>query len=274
LYPNSDSRTAYNYIEKFLSKKIHNISDVWFCTGKHCEILFKNGIKSYLDNRCNAELLGFKGNKARTIDAILNIQRSNKVFEICGDIQLPNNPYYFIDIETIPKILLDNIKSPNQSCNDIIYLIGYGFIQNNEFKWNYFISNKLIKSESKRIVKQLMNIIPDNATLFHWGHFDMTTINKYTDRQLNWVNLYNIFVNTPIVIKGCVNYKLKNIVNALYNHKLISLKYSEIDSGIDSSIYAVDYFKDFNTTQLSILLKYNKIDCEVLYNLVKLIEKK
>jgi hypothetical protein len=88
----------------------------------------------------------------------------------------------------------------------------------------------------------------------------------------NWYDLYTVFKDEPIVIKGCFDFKLKSIIKGLNDNELIDFKYdSDVTNGMDAQIIAWNYYnnnekygQDFNN-----VLYYNKLDCLALYFIYK-----
>jgi hypothetical protein len=158
LYPNMCNKNSlFQSEKKELAKHLNDITQVWNCTTKHRDILLQHNITSILDERCTPELLGFKGNRKIIINSILNIQRQNThaiLPEKCVDVPYPSSNEFFVDFETIPDILTDELDSPICRRKSYIFLIGVGFI-NNRKEWEYrqFTMKKLTLSEELRVLK-------------------------------------------------------------------------------------------------------------------------
>lgn len=281
LAPNYSNSSDYQTVKKVLVKKNNDITKIWFCNEQHRKILDKNNIDSFLDPRCTAELLGFTGKRKTIIDAILNIQRSPYNISIPDTIQLEklnvkSNKMFFIDFETIPNVLSDKLNTPERVSTDLIYLIGCGYLDNNNFCWKYYLSPKLSETETRKIIKQFINNLPNNAVLYHWGFYEQQQMKKYEkltkNKHLEWVDLCKLFTDTPVTIKGCFDFNLKHIISALNKHNLIQLKYTNISSGDESGVIALENYKNKKDNWTS-LLNYNKLDCEALYELIKLVKK-
>ena len=81
-----------------------------------------------------------------------------------------------------------------------------------------------------------------------------------------------VFINTPITIKGCVNYKLKNITKCLSNLKLIKQNYDDsiCGNGADSMIICWQHYGfygenvEYELDLMKLIVDYNEIDCRVL----------
>ena len=88
-----------------------------------------------------------------------------------------------------------------------------------------------------------------------------------------WTDLYNLFQQEPIVLKGCFKFGLKPIAKAMKEHGMIKTSIvSNCDSGMSAMINAA---KCYNTsthpatceTMLDIV-KYNEFDCKVLWEIL------
>ena len=83
-----------------------------------------------------------------------------------------------------------------------------------------------------------------------------------------------VFIDEPIVIKGAMKYKLKEIGNAMFNHGLIKTKWFDdgISNGFEAMIEACNYYKNRSKKDDNLMreiIKYNEVDCKVLYEIVE-----
>ena len=88
--------------------------------------------------------------------------------------------------------------------------------------------------------------------------------------NLNWYDLLEVFKyrNSPIVIKGCRSFKLKEVTNKLNEHKLINIKWPDLEDGLLSSFMAKDIYENNDNKNKNDLIiditEYNFVDCKSL----------
>jgi hypothetical protein len=171
----------------------------------------------------------------------------------------------------IKKRNKENIKNgiSELNCNDINYVLCYDehdLIN----KFTDYIYSKNINNMNNEIFKNVVRLI-------HWSNFEKrvfeSKINKYylnNKFKLNWYDLLEVFKfkDSPIIIKGCRSFKLKEITNKLNEHKLINIKWPDLEDGLLSSFMAKDIYehndnKNKNNFIIDIT-EYNYIDCKSL----------
>ena len=119
--------------------------------------------------------------------------------------------------------------------------------------------------------------------IYHWSHAEVTFINKAFNRynvannlakNLKWFDLLKFFKDYNIAIKGVFGYGLKNVANGLYKHNLIKTQWeSECVDGLEAMLIAlhVNSLGIYETLEdypdMKEVIKYNEIDCKVLYDI-------
>lgn len=129
------------------------------------------------------------------------------------------------------------------------------------------------------------SVYKKDARLIHWSNFEervfSSKIEKYSLNKkrftLNWYDLCNVFkyTNSPILIKKCWNFKLKDITNKMCEYNFINLKWPDLEDGLLSSFMAKDIYENndkHNKNNFIIdITEYNYIDCKTMYNILNFI---
>ena len=135
---------------------------------------------------------------------------------------------------------------------------------------NFFIKQKkLLDPEDKYPIR-----------LFHWSHAEQTIMEKIFQRHprllklwdeyFAWVDMCDIFVKTPIVVRGAVTFKLKDIAKAMFSLNLITTTWtSDINSGFAAMQSAAEYYRNKNSNVMNDIEEYNMVDCKVMWDIVK-----
>jgi hypothetical protein len=160
-------------------------------------------------------------------------------------------------------------NEPELSCDESNYVLCYDEHDLITKFCDYIYSKNVIK-EDKLFYKK-------NIRLIHWSNFEKrvftSKINKYclnNKFQFNWYDLLEVFKysQSPIIIKGCRNFKLKEITNKLNEHKFIDIKWPDLEDGLLSSFMAKDIYEcddKKNKNNLIIdITEYNYVDCKSL----------
>lgn len=300
MYPNASNKNdaPWTRIKKDICDSIGEITQIWYVGEKNRNIAHEKGIVSWRDENCTSEILEISGEKRpKIIDSILEVNRSN---EIILPKKIKNKNYnwnkqspvdFYIDFETINKcfcsteIDIENSKSES----DIIFMIGVGYVENDKWIYKSFIS-KDIESESEcNIINEFTEFINKKSLeldpiseyiprLFHWTNAEITNFNhaklrhskwKLWEYNIQWVDMYEIFISEPITIKGVLNFKLKEISKAMFKHKFINICWDDkIKDGLNAMISAIDYYNGKNKKVMTDIQNYNEVDCKVIYEIV------
>ena len=296
-------------VKKEIVKKTRDVTAIWNITNTHRDSVFNKGIRRWDQDDCTSETLGLKsdGKKSYIINKILEINKQTK-YKILPE-KIQDNRFnwqkkfktdFYIDFETVSTTLgnQDNMDIHNNiNENQIIFMIGVGYIEEDEFKYKVFTMNELNMAEEYRILCEFKDFIDEkaiqlnkkdkyNTRLFHWSHAEQTMLENAFERHINllkkwenhieWIDLCDIFISEPIVVKGALCFKLKEIGNALYSHGLITTYWpqNEVSDGISAMTEGIKYYQKENKTEedynkLKSIIKYNKIDVKVLYEIVE-----
>ena len=165
-----------------------------------------------------------------------------------------------------------------------------GFIHKEEF-YEYTIAN-FTKIDEERNIQQfseyLWKISNKEINIYHWGHAEYNYFRYIHETYPNIVfppykliNVLDYFRMEPIIVQGVFKFGLKSIGKALYKNKLIQTTWDENDNGLDSMLQFKDICKSHNKKiplkrylEIKSIINYNRIDCQVLYEIVELLRNK
>lgn len=310
LYPNMccDSGKWQQQKEQ-IARDIGEISSIWYCGVKNRNIGIDNGITSWKDPKCTSTSIGINGSRAPIIDKILDINRQNK--DKIRPKKIQTNTFdwkeecneMFVDFETLSDIFSSFSDLPTQKQTDMIFMIGVWYKPNETSTWVYkrFTCNKATYEEEYRIMDEFVTFSKDqgNPKLWYWfaekrfwkrsenRQFDYASntdneerTNRIPDHwgKHNWVDMYELFKNEPIVIKDCFKFNLKSIAHAMYKHGLIKTTMeSQCTSGMTAMVNAWKCYNDFtNPSDCSVMqdiARYNKFDVSVMEDILTYLRK-
>jgi len=302
LYPNMCIDSGqWNIKKQHIAQSLHEITMVWNCGIKHRNNALAHGITKWSDPRCNSNVLGFSGKKAKIIDNILTINRSNDKLFIPEKItnnyknwtKVSTNDLY-IDFETFSDLCKTFDTMPRQPSFNIIYMIGVGYIQDNKWTYKSFVCKNPTEDEEYRIMNEFVEFIDNfiNPKLYYW-HAENQIWESSTNKQFNrvdeyekygivtnwkfenWIDMCKVFKEEPIAIKGCFNYGLKHIAKSMKHHGMINTYLeSETKNGMMAMVKAWNCYNlknPINSPIMKDIIKYNEFDCKVIYDIVKYI---
>jgi len=314
LFPNmkNDRDGALGKVKRQLAEEIHEITSVTYCGVDKRKHAFNQGIYGWNDEKCTSKNLGFNETKiSKSIDAILNINRQDEVFVKPKKIEYSglkwrnretNEMEFFLDYETMNsnfgKIVID--KTIEYENFELIFMIGVGFTnKKNEWEYKSFIAEEKTKSSEKIMLDSFWSYInnikkeyeKDNAIFIHWSQAEQIAYNKTKLRHLglpekNFIDLYQVFKNEPIVVKGALNYSLKSITKAMYKNNLITTIWDSLSpcaNGLNAMLLAYQCYEkkrkdsigeedDNSITKgdtMKEIEKYNEIDCKSMWDILK-----
>lgn len=295
LYPNMKVNN-YNNIKEKINNEIGEITNIWYCGIKNRDNCHNKDIYSWKDNNCNSDTLGFKsGKKAKIINNIININRNDKeniyldeLYNYDWDNFSDNKKEFYLDFETMDK----NMSNLTGGSNQFIFMIGIGWEENNKWMFKCFYLQELNESEERRILNEFFNFIKkkeeefnQESLLLHWTKAEPRFLEKscskynlnYKIKDINFFDLYDLFVDNYITIKGCFNYSLKNVSRAMHQNNMINTlwdKNNPCSNGLNAVFYANEYYNNnYNKDIINNIVNYNEIDCKVMYEILKYLRK-
>lgn len=278
LYPNLGSK-YYTQKKKELAGVIGDLSQIYKVKNTKKIESFKKGIYNIFDYRLSGETLGFKNKDKSLIDKIIKINRQSEMkidlsslkendVEDCNEI--------FVDFEKFTDIF-DNFEDiSNHQSFDMIFLIGVYYRDGYVWKYLPFIINEVSKEEEKRVITEFYEFYQSRncPKAWYWFAEDKFWNGSLRRHSLNfevkWEDLRKLFIDKNIVIRGCYDYKLKNVIEAMNKGGLIKTKnYSDCEDGVGAMLKAWEYYKNcnhnrtcklYNNISIKEVLKYNQFD--------------
>jgi hypothetical protein len=316
LFPNMKNEKDGNYrsIKLELADKLKEITSLWYCSIKNRNLIHSNNIFSWNDIKCTSKTLGFSDSSiGNTIDKILSINRQHKDLILPKKVEYnrsiwikkpKNTMIFYLDFETLNSMTENVIEDNkiNYNNNQYIFMIGIGY-QNKNKQWiykNFIINNKTYQNEKIMFnkfftyIKQILNEYKMNkAQFYHWSKAEPNSYNNFKNKHFitklecinfSFYDLSDVFINEPIVIKGVLNFSLKNIAKTMNKYKFIKSNWhinSICNNGLSAMILANSLYENKKNSNINInkepimqdIIKYNEIDCRVLYEIHQYLKK-
>ena len=295
IYPNMCIDSGiYNAQKQNLAKDIGEISSLWYCGKKERDNALGHGVTSWRDYKCTAEILGVKGKRGEIINRILEMNRQSEISpQVIWPSKIHNNLFnwktidfkgeVFVDFETINDAFISNYNFCGDS--DFVFMIGIGWKDYTNNSWNihHIISKDLSYEEESRCLSEFYKFISERNFPKIWYYCVEESIIKRKFKKYNipicnmvFSDLYKIFIETPIIIQGCLNFKLKEIGDAMFKHNMISLQNnSNTTNGLNAMINAARLYSEnnINSPIMNDIKKYNEFDCRLLEEIITYLRK-
>jgi hypothetical protein len=276
LYPNMCVESyEWNDEKKRIAQELGELTLLWNVGVKERNRAHDLGVKSWRSEECSSHILGIKKERGRVIDCIIN---TNHGTQVITPKRVQSNLYdwrseteeAFIDFEY------------TSSC---IFMIGVFRQRENTGTYTPFTCRTISLEEEARVLSEFFENIRHVKRCWYW-HADQTALRSAMRRHptlsipnVEFCDLYKLFVAEPICIKGCFKFSLKNIVECASAHGLIETKLtSECKSGFIATLKASELYEqgcDVSTDPVfRDIQEYNRFDVIVLHDLLSLLRKK
>ena len=298
LYPNMKNNTSdinLSNIKKEFAEQIKEITLLPYCGLKERKIAHSLNIYKFDDPVLDAKSLLPNTEYNKNINNILIVNRNESKTNILPEkFMVDRDNWYLEDSKTL-ELFID-YETLKKETDDYIFLIGIVYKNNEDIIYKDFLLKSLDrKSELELIVsfeKYLIDIMTKlNKTkikFYHWSSHEVNC-NKIFEKNHNTIfcnnlnekypftfyDLRKLFETNHAAIKGSYNYKLKSISKALYNLKLIDTTWenSSCSNGLDAMVLALELYNTNNLKDkiMDEIIHYNKIDCMVMFDILKLL---
>ena len=299
LYPNMNVDSYWEDEKKKLAEEIKEITLVWNLSyDERCEFIKKN-IYCWDDPKLLKQL---KETKKKDIqermihmnqqDEVLIYPRKNISHNFKEILKRSEYDIYF-DVESFLSFDEKQNLFPKKEKIETPILGILGYIHNSSFC--DITINRYTKSDEERMIRQfssqLYKIVSkekNTINIYHWGHAENNyfqyihkTYPKIHFPEYRLINILDYFRMEPIIVQGIFKFGLKSVGKALYNHGLINTTWGENDNGLESMIQFKQICKNNNKQiplkrylEIKNIIEYNRIDCQVLYEIVELLREK
>lgn len=311
LLPNMNNKKDYpwNEAKKELAHKIGELTLLWNVSIKERNLLNNMGIYKINDLFCSTEIIKKNSNISHIIDKIVNINKnSENIFNpekySLNELNIDENKEikeFYVDFETtnninesFEKIIKykegDSQDIINNNSDQIIYMIGVGWIEEGVWKFNNYIVDRISLHHEKKIINKFMEFVNKfpNKKIYHWSKAEPLIMKKkileIMNEKLCWFDLLDVFKKVPINIKYNYSFGLKNIAKTMYKHNLIKTEWENGDiNGLDAmlvSLYAenkcrnLEIYKIKDYEDMNEIVKYNEIDCKVMWDILRFLRLK
>lgn len=301
---------------------IHNQDDQWGdakkeiawnkIPGKDAGLLYQIGSKAKVDlagfgfanldsmlgikpaNIPFEECSGLGSAKSKRIRAVLEANKSGNPVIPPSSVVSAKKPYeFFVDFEYFTNINVDFEKQwPTLEGCEMIFLIGVGWEENEEWKFKTFTAAKEDQQEELKMIEEFIEFLKtktgssvlSDTVLYHWSPAEVSQSKSVAKRHqlanthlflnLPWYDLRKVFHDGPASIPGAWGFGLKEVAKSLAK---LYPQYDpqwpgDLAEGLSAMVMgwkAYENEKPLETKELSIITEYLEADCKALWNVLK-----
>jgi uncharacterized protein YprB with RNaseH-like and TPR domain len=280
LLPNMKiNNSIYDDEKKKIAEYYGEITEFWQCSIKHRYNLLdntNNTIFSWKDPNFKMELLQTNPSYKFKLDKLFKINRDE--IDPIYPKKIIHNHYNWRDDMNEIFVDFETTGDPNENDECVIFLIGV-YQKNKEYI--YFKADDISDKSEKKIILDFYSFWKKlgNPKVWYWyaeNSFWDRVCKKYNiSLNIDWVDLYKVFFDGNVFIKGCKNFKLKSYIYSLKELKIIDISYppKECCNGLNALCLGYEYYETKDKGILNSILEYNKFDCVCLEVLLGFIRK-
>jgi len=287
-----NENTDWTDFKKSLLKQHSDISLLYGIGNVTQKMLHENNIYSWkdpafmkvLNNKSLLTKYRIKSKDADIMKKIIQFNINDKIQEkiLPANIKnidnwlYPSKLEFFVDFEVINSFVADI---------DMIYLIGmYCKMPDNTFEYYSFFSETKTLNGELKIVKDWINTMNNlrrkynvnyQPNIYCWSNAENNFMDAFHKRHnintnIKFVDLMKIIKTEQILIKGNIyGFSIKDYVKYMFSHGLINHEYkSDCNAGDLSIVSIIKYYNNNDLKERKELVKYNQIDCLVMYDIL------
>ena len=265
------------------------------------------GITRWDDPRVSAALLGIDGDNARTLDAVISVNRDDGdpvrprrvgADESTWRVAPPAEAY--VDFEFVHDMDDDFSAFPQKGGQALIFQIGSGTYRDRRWSFRQFTVDALSVEAEARMVDDWLGQLAEIAReagvasvsdvrVVHWSIAEESNFerayesarSRHPDRAwpaLQWYDLLSrVFRAEPIVVRGAFSFGLKAVARAMKSHGLIQTEWADgLADGAGAMAGAWAAAADARARGRSLrespvmseIARYNEVDCRVMAELL------
>jgi hypothetical protein len=265
LYPNMKitvGHPAYDAFKEDMARRLHDVTLLWRCSPIH-----RSRVQYTPFTDIESSQLGLSRHVENIVHHMIRLYRSKDEKLYIGDTRMcrdvfcmkSGTTYLYVDFE-----LLDGR----------IYLIGVSMERDGKSTYIPFFAAGLHDTQILEMLNgfcEWMQSLPQPYIVFYWfAEKRFWTACAYAPPLdfSHWIDMCQVFQESPLIIRNCFNFKLKNVVKWMNAHGWISTVFpQECSNAQMSMVLAERYFTTFSENDFTSLCAYNAADCRALYDI-------
>lgn len=310
LWPNMSQPSDYPWhaVKAQFGAELRELTMLWQVGPEKRDEAHSAGLVRWDDPRCSATAVGIKGEKQSVIlQALIDVNQSedDRVvrpahISTCRDEWGVIPPLeFFVDFETVSDLEDDFSKIPERGGQPLIFMIGCGHLENEDWVFKCFIADSLTEEAEAVAIDDWLQWMADvkdrkdlgdfNSRVMHWSQAETSVLEtnynsareRHPDKDwptLGWFDFLSMVVKPePVVVRGAFGFGLKSVANSMHSHGLIKTQWDDGPAdGLGAMVGAWWCAKKAISSGTTLpevplmqeIAKYNEADCKVMMEII------
>lgn len=292
-----------------LAEQLGELTSLWQVGVEKRRKAHQAGIYDWRQPECVPQAIGVTGPVYQpTLHAVLDVNRSSEGPPVRpARVQTERDNWwpvpaleFYVDFETVTDVGDDFSRIPLRGGQAMIFMIGCGHVEGGQWRFRSFTASSLTEpAEAESIDAWLQHMAEVKARLdphgppprlMHWSHAESSSFenaynsaaNRHPQKtwpSFNWFDLLTQVVRAePVVIKGTLNFGLKQVARAFHAHGLSQTNWEEgpIDGlgAMAGAWWCAEQAAQAECPLADIPLmqeiaRYNEVDCRVMMEILQ-----
>ena len=266
-------------------------------------------LERWSDLRVTGKSLHLGAKASPVVDAILDVNRHDDLTPVRPAhvsanrskwIYPESGTEFFVDFETVSDLNDDFALLPDRGGQPLIFMIGCGHVEDEEWQFSCFVTETLTKPEEARIIQDWLSHMTDVCArlepgtvprVFHWSRHERVSLRQAEARHpkglpewegLRWFDLLSQVIQAePVVVRGAFGFSLKEIAGALHELGLIDTQWDSESSIADGSGAMVAAWRSQEAVDageasglgalglMGAVMAYNEVDCRTMREILE-----
>ena len=304
-----DSDELWVGVKKWLADELKELTRLWQVGVGRRKQAHETGIYGWDDPRITPDAVGVSGpTTGPTLRQMLEVNRGHGPVVLPLRIEKTRDEWhaapgleFYVDFEFCSDLNDDFSRLPEKGGQPLIFMIGCGHMENDQWQFRSFVTRDLSEPEELRIIREWIDHIqavqarldPRNPQprIVHWSHAEVTQLERaynsarrrHGERadwpELGWFDFQmRAMRGEPVTVRGALGFGLKAVAKALHSHGLIETDWA--DSQVDGLGAMVGAWrcdteaqqKGMSMTELPLMREiaaYNEVDCRVMMEIIR-----
>jgi len=308
LYPNlgNDRDGPWHTAKRQIVAELEDLTALWQVGTAGRTKAHEAGVFRWTDPACTPELLGLSGDRATTLQAMLEINRATngpaiKPERIDAD-EAEWRPVpaleFYVDFETVTDMADDFTSMPERGGQALIFMIGCGHVEDGTWTFRTFTTRDLSEASEAAMIESWFAHMDEttarlaprsNPRLVHWSPAEESMLDRaYNSARarhpnndwpdLSWYDFLGRVVRpTPVVVRGSMGFGLKSVAKALAGAGVIETTWGDGPTDGLGAMMGAWWCQDVASESgqpfdevppMREIERYNEIDCRVMMEAV------
>lgn len=311
LYPNSGNQQdgPWHAAKRRIAEELEDLTLLWQVGVPGRATGHRAGVYRWRDERCTPAMVGITGpTRPAVLQALMDVNRTTEGPAVrpprirAAESEWRAKPAleFYVDFETVSDLADDLSRFPERGGQVMIYMIGCGHVEENEWRFECFVARDLTELSETSIIDSWLDhmdvvrrrVAPegDSPRVIHWSPAEVSNFEKaynsararHNDKDWpspRWFDFLNRVVKAePVVVRGAMAFGLKAFARGMHEHGFIKTLWEDGPADglgamvgawwcqgeakrTDAPLKSVDLMKE--------IIEYNEVDCRVMMEAVR-----